>query len=73
VFRPKQMSPEQLFERWQGAWKSFYSTASILDRFRHAPFISLFSLLSFLPLNLHQKRVTAKKIIGGNRFFLRDG
>jgi radical SAM superfamily enzyme YgiQ (UPF0313 family) len=73
VFRPKRMSPEQLFERWQGAWKSFYSAASILDRFRQAPFISLFSLVSFLPLNLHQRRLTSQKIIGGNRFFLRDG
>jgi hypothetical protein len=33
----------------------------------------LFSLVSFLPLNLHQQRLTAQKIIGGNKFYLRDG
>jgi len=71
-FRPKRMSTEQLFEGWQNAWKWFYSGSSILDRFRHAPHTSFFSLVTFLPLNLYQRRLTREKIIGGNRFFMRD-
>jgi radical SAM superfamily enzyme YgiQ (UPF0313 family) len=73
MFIPKQMSVEQLFEGWQGTWKSFYSTSSIAERFARSSLTSLFSLVSFLPLNLHQQRLTAQKIIGGNKFYLRDG
>jgi radical SAM superfamily enzyme YgiQ (UPF0313 family) len=71
-FRPKGMSTEQLFDGWQQAWKWFYSGSSILDRFRHAPRTSWFSTIAFLPINFFQRRLTAEKIIGGNRFFLRD-
>ena len=28
--------------------------------------------MAFLPLNFFQRRLTTEKIIGGNRFFLRD-
>jgi hypothetical protein len=28
--------------------------------------------MAFLPLNFFQRRLTAEKIVGGNRFFLRD-
>jgi radical SAM superfamily enzyme YgiQ (UPF0313 family) len=73
MFVPKRMSVEQLFEGWQGAWKSFYSASSIAERFARSSLISLFSLVSFLPLNLHQRRLTSDKIIGGNKFYLRDG
>jgi radical SAM superfamily enzyme YgiQ (UPF0313 family) len=71
-FEPKGMSTEQLFDGWQQAWKWFYSGSSILDRFRHAPRTSFFSTMAFLPLNFFQRRLTAEKIIGGKRFFLRD-
>ncbi len=71
-FRPKGMSTEQLFEGWQQTWKSFYSGSSLLDRFRHAPRTSFFATMAFLPLNIFQRRLTAEKIIGGNRFFVRD-
>ena len=71
-FRPKGMTTEQLFEGWQQAWKWFYSGSSILDRFRHAPRTSFFATMAFLPLNFFQRRLTAEKIVGGNRFFLRD-
>jgi len=71
-FRPKGMSIEQLFEGWQNAWKRFYSGSSIIDRFRQAPRTSLFSLAAFLPINLYQRRLTFEKIIGKNRFFMRD-
>jgi radical SAM superfamily enzyme YgiQ (UPF0313 family) len=71
-FRPKLMTIEQLFEGWQSAWKGFYSGSSILSRFSHAPTTSLFALAAFLPLNLFQRRLTYKKIIGGQKFFMRD-
>jgi len=73
MFVPKRMSVERLFEGWQGAWKSFYSASSIADRFARSSLSSLFSLVSFLPLNLHQRRLTSQKIVGGNKFYLRDG
>jgi radical SAM superfamily enzyme YgiQ (UPF0313 family) len=71
-FRPKRMSTEQLFQGWQDAWKWFYSGSSILGRLTHAPRTSFFSVLAFLPLNLFQRRLTSEKIIGGNKFFVRD-
>jgi radical SAM superfamily enzyme YgiQ (UPF0313 family) len=72
VFRPKQMSPEQLFEGWQNAWKMFYSGSSIMRRSRHGWATSLFTLASFFPINLYQRRLTYKKIVGGDKFYLRD-
>jgi radical SAM superfamily enzyme YgiQ (UPF0313 family) len=72
-FRPRQMRTEQLFEGWQQAWKTFYSGSSIASRFLHAPRTSLLATAAFLPINLYQRRLTAEKIIGGNRFFRRDG
>jgi radical SAM superfamily enzyme YgiQ (UPF0313 family) len=72
-FEPKKMSMQQLFEGWQAAWQSFYSASSIASRFRHAPGTSLFATAAFLPMNIMQRRLTREKIIGGNRFFLRDG
>ena len=71
-FRPKGMSTERLIEGWQNAWKWFYSGSSIIERFRQAPRTSLFSLAMFFPINLYQRRLTFEKVIGGNRFFMRD-
>ena len=71
-FRPKQMSTEQLFEGWQAAWKGFYSGLSIASRFLHAPRTGFFATAAFLPMNLLQRKLTRDKILGGNRFFLRD-
>jgi radical SAM superfamily enzyme YgiQ (UPF0313 family) len=72
LFRPRRMTPEQLHEGWRWAWREFYSGAAILRRLGRSSTLSLFSLLSFLPLNLHQRRLTEDKILGGNKFFLRD-
>jgi radical SAM superfamily enzyme YgiQ (UPF0313 family) len=72
LFRPRHMSPERLHEGWQWTWKEFYSAGAILRRFSGASMGSLFALLSFFPLNLHQRRLTRDKILGGDKFFLRD-
>lgn len=72
MFRPKHMSPEQLFEGWQQAWKNFYSASSIVHRVPRALRTSWFTSASFLPLNLFQRRLTYQKIVGGNKFFRRD-
>jgi radical SAM superfamily enzyme YgiQ (UPF0313 family) len=72
VFRPKHMTPEQLFEGWQSAWKIFYSGSSILKRAPRVLSTSTLGLLGFLPVNLYQRRLTRLKILGGNKFFVRD-
>jgi radical SAM superfamily enzyme YgiQ (UPF0313 family) len=72
VFRPKHMTPEQLFEGWQSAWKIFYSGSSILRRAPRVLSTSMVALVGFLPANLFQRRLTRLKILGGNRFFMRD-
>jgi hypothetical protein len=51
---------------------SAHSGASILSRFTCAPRTSLLSPAAFLPSNLCQRRLTAEKIAGRNRFFWRD-
>ena len=72
VFRPKHMSPERLFEGLQSAWKYFYSGSSIMRRATRAPLASWILLLAYFPLNIYQRRLTYEKIIGGNKFFMRD-
>jgi radical SAM superfamily enzyme YgiQ (UPF0313 family) len=72
VFLPKHMSPEQLFEGWQLAWKLFYSGSSVLHRLPPALRTSWFTFASFLPINLFQRRLTYQKIVGGDKFYLRD-
>jgi hypothetical protein len=72
VFRPKHMTPEQLFEGWQSAWKIFYSGSSILKRAPRVLTTSMVGLLGFIPVNLFQRRLTRLKIFGGNKFFRRD-
>ena len=72
VFRPKHMTPEQLFEGWQSAWKIFYSGSSILKRAPRVLSTSTVALVGFFPANWFQRRLTRLKILGGNRFFMRD-
>ena len=72
VFRPKQMSPEQLFQGWQEAWKMFYSGSSIVRRLPRASMTSWITFAAFLPINLFQRKLTYQKIVGGNKFFNRD-
>ncbi len=72
VFRPKHMTPEQLFEGWQSAWKIFYGGSSILKRAPRVLTTSKFGLFAFFPVNLYQRRLTRLKILGGNKFFMRD-
>ena len=72
LYRPRRMSPERLYEGWQDTWRRFYSTGAILRRFAGVSFKTAFSILSFFPLNLHQRRLTQDKILGGDKFFLRD-
>jgi radical SAM superfamily enzyme YgiQ (UPF0313 family) len=72
VFRPRRMSAEQLFEGWQRVWSGFYGGRSIARRMLRSAGSSLFSALTFVPLNWRQRRLTEKKILGGDRFFLRD-
>jgi len=72
VFRPKHMTPEQLFEGWQSAWKIFYSGSSILKRAPRVLTTSKLGLFGFFPVNFYQRRLTRLKILGGNKFFMRD-
>lgn len=72
VFRPKHMTPEQLFEGWKSAWPLFYSGSSIMRRASQALWTSPIMFLGYFPLNLYQRRLTRDKIIGGNKFFMRD-
>jgi radical SAM superfamily enzyme YgiQ (UPF0313 family) len=72
VFRPKHMTPEELFEGWQSAWPMFYSASSIMRRASRALFASRVSLVGYFPINLYQRRLTRLKILGGNKFFMRD-
>ena len=51
VFQPKRMTPEELMEGTDRAWRNTYSTGSILSRlapFRHSPWLSF-------PVNLGYK------------------
>jgi radical SAM superfamily enzyme YgiQ (UPF0313 family) len=72
VFRPKHMTPEELFEGWQSAWPMFYSASSIMRRASRALFASRVSLVGYFPVNLYQRRLTRHKILGGQKFFMRD-
>jgi radical SAM superfamily enzyme YgiQ (UPF0313 family) len=72
VFRPKQMTPEQLFEGWQSAWPSFYGGSSIMRRASRALWTSPITFAAYFPINLYQRRLTRDKIIGGHKFFMRD-
>ena len=56
----------------QNAWKIFYSRSSILTRMPRAMGTSWITRGSYLPINLFQRQLTYKKIIGGNKFFHRD-
>jgi len=69
LYRPRHMTPEQLYEGWQWTWDQFYRPRSILSRFRP---LSLHATVGYLPLNLMQRRLVQGKILGRNRFFRRD-
>jgi radical SAM superfamily enzyme YgiQ (UPF0313 family) len=72
LYQPRRMTAERLYEGWQRSWREFYSARGIAGRFIGSGLISPFALASFLPLNLHQRRLTHRKILGGDKFFLRD-
>ena len=73
LFEPLRMSRQQLHEGWQWTWREFYGVGSIARRLARASALaSPFSLLTYLPLNLHQRRLTRRKILGGERFYSRD-
>jgi radical SAM superfamily enzyme YgiQ (UPF0313 family) len=73
LFRPRRMTRRQLHEGWQWTWEQFYGASSIARRFvRTSSLASPFSLLAYLPLNLLQRGLTRRKILGGERFFRRD-
>jgi radical SAM superfamily enzyme YgiQ (UPF0313 family) len=73
LFRPARMSRRQLHEGWQWTWRELYSISNIARRLaRSSALASPFSLLAYLPVNLHQRRLTRRKILGGERFFQRD-
>jgi len=72
VFRPKQMTVDQLFEGWQSVWPKFYGGSSIMQRASRAMWTSPITFFSYLPINIYQRKLTREKIIGGNKFFMRD-
>ncbi len=73
LFRPARMSRRQLHEGWQWTWRELYSVSNIARRLaRSSALASPFSLLAYLPVNLHQRRLARRKILGGERFFQRD-
>ena len=73
LFRPARMSRRQLHEGWQWTWRELYSVSNIARRLaRSSALASPFSLLAYLPVNLHQRQLTRRKILGGERFFQRD-
>lgn len=69
LYRPRHMTPEQLYDGWQRVWHEFYSASSIL---RRLSFTSMHSLVGYFPLNLLLRRLVSAKILGGDRFFRRD-
>ena len=70
-FRPKQMSPSSCSKggRVRGNGSTADRRSCVGDASSAG---SSSSLAAFLPLNLYQRRLTYEKIIGGNRFFMRD-
>ena len=68
-FLPVKMSGEALREGWRGAWKEFYSCASILKRFHWSYPPTLANRLIYFPFQCMQHRFTRKKIIEGKRRF----
>lgn len=69
-FTPAKMTRRQLHEGWQRAWKMTYTAESIWKRWslRAAP--TWLQSLGYLPLNLMQNRLVARKILGGQPRFL---
>jgi radical SAM superfamily enzyme YgiQ (UPF0313 family) len=69
-FLPKTMTREQLREGWVRAWQRFYSWPSIWKRWSTRPHAGLMHNLSHLPLNVMQRRLAVRKIVGGFQRFL---
>jgi radical SAM superfamily enzyme YgiQ (UPF0313 family) len=69
VYRPRRLTPGQLYAGWQWIWREFYSASSILSRFS---FTSLHTFLGYLPVNLLQRHLVVGKILGGDKFVRRD-
>jgi radical SAM superfamily enzyme YgiQ (UPF0313 family) len=70
-FTPRRMSRAALRAGWQRAWRDFYSLGSILDRWRPRLAAGWLETLGYLPLNAFMRRLTHRKILGGERFFRR--
>lgn len=64
-FRPRLMTRDALREGWAKAWRRFYEPRSILERWTLTSRSSWIQSLAYLPLNLMQNRLAAKKIAGG--------
>jgi radical SAM superfamily enzyme YgiQ (UPF0313 family) len=69
LYRPSNMTPDQLYEGWQWTWKQFYGGRSIVRRFQGN---SLHNFVGYLPVNLLLHRLVSRKILGGDKFFSRD-
>ena len=67
---PKRMTREQLREGWMHAWQKFYSWSSIFERWTWRPESSLIQSVGYLPLNVMQRRLAVRKIVGGHQRFL---
>jgi hypothetical protein len=51
------------------AWRDFYSLGSIVQRWRPRLGAGWLEALGYLPLNAFMRRLTQRKIIGGERLF----
>ncbi len=69
LHRPKNMTPEQLYEGDMWLWKEFYNHSSIMKRFPANARMSLFALLSYFPFNYFQRYLALKKFKEGQEYF----
>jgi radical SAM superfamily enzyme YgiQ (UPF0313 family) len=69
-FIPKRMTREELRDGWMRAWKNFYSWPSIFSRWTLPPRASLGQSAAYLPLNVMQRRLAVRKVVGGHQRFL---
>jgi len=70
-FVPRRLSRAALRAGWQRAWRDFYSLASIVSRWHPRLGAGWVETLGYLPLNAFMRRLTDRKILGGERFFRR--
>jgi len=69
LYRPLNMTADQLYEGEQWLWKEFYSHSSIWKRFPFAAGTSLFSLVSYLPMNYIQHGFINKRIAEEKEYY----